>query len=755
MNKLLTKVIGTAVGFAMAIGIGVGASLSQKSISSAKAEEATYTITPANLSGWSSSQTAQEGSSGVFTLAATSGANNTQIRNYSGSSLTLTCTVGKMSKAIFTCTANGTANYGPGKMSGSGYVASDGKTGTWTGDAASFTLSGGQARITSIEITYDKPAVGDPTSIVCAEQTISVTESRSLKNATSILPVGAETDLSFAIKEGNEYIDLDTTTGIVFGKKNGTAVVTITPDNTDGGATAIDVNVNVTAIDAPAFSDGDKFVIYAVDEEDSYQGEMTGIDGGNLGVSTVFEGDTPACTYVLEVGVGYCENTVTLSDGSHYLAFSGSNNVFKTSDDVTAESSWTLAFNETTKEGLIKNAALPARSIQFNYNNGNPRFSVYASAQKPISLYPFVEKDLVDFSIESSLDVYLSGTAKINVTYNPADAADKDLTWESANDAIASVDNTGVVTGVALGETIITAWKMIAGDKVERTCNVRVLNNVAAHKGTAADPFDVNDAVQVARGVFTKDSESNPINLSNEYYVKGMVTSAGSRTMNTLTLWIGDSADQISTATGAFEIYQAGKVYGTALATYYNGLSNNVVAADFANGNIIVIKSTITLYNNIPETNQGAADVVYSNGIEGRHYAEAFNTRLEAVCDADGDTDMTDLSTAWGTSKGDWDVLDQDTKDLLTATKGKTTSGATAIEKCVAKYDFIAGKYTTQLGGEYDFMGRSPAPIPNPTNISLMHDMNNSVLVIIVAASIATISLAGTFFMLRKRKEHN
>lgn len=61
----------------------------------------------------------------------------------------------------FTCTANGTAQYGPGSFgtgAPTGYVATTGKTGTWTGlsaDAVQFTAASNQVRITKIVITYD------------------------------------------------------------------------------------------------------------------------------------------------------------------------------------------------------------------------------------------------------------------------------------------------------------------------------------------------------------------------------------------------------------------------------------------------------------------------------------------------------------------------------------------------------------------------------------------------------------------------
>ena len=51
------------------------------------------------------------------------------------------------------------------------------------------------------------------------------------------------------------------------------------------------------------------------------------------------------------------------------------------------------------------------------------------------------------------------GTQRISVTVDPADAV---VTFSSADPSIASVDSTGLITGVGHGSTIIT---VSAGDK--------------------------------------------------------------------------------------------------------------------------------------------------------------------------------------------------------------------------------------------------------------------------------------------------
>ena len=74
----------------------------------------------------------------------------------SGTTISFSSTVGNITKIELNCTASGTSNYGPDKITGWNGYSYSGKVGTWTGDATSVTSpkSSAQVRITSIVITY-------------------------------------------------------------------------------------------------------------------------------------------------------------------------------------------------------------------------------------------------------------------------------------------------------------------------------------------------------------------------------------------------------------------------------------------------------------------------------------------------------------------------------------------------------------------------------------------------------------------------
>ena len=79
-------------------------------------------------------------------------------QTYKSQDITISCTNGNITKIVFTCTASGDKQYGPGCYEEkSGNYSTSNKVGTWTGNAASVTLtaSSNQVRMTKIDVTYE------------------------------------------------------------------------------------------------------------------------------------------------------------------------------------------------------------------------------------------------------------------------------------------------------------------------------------------------------------------------------------------------------------------------------------------------------------------------------------------------------------------------------------------------------------------------------------------------------------------------
>ena len=157
MKSLVTKIIGACLGLSLATGVGIGIASNVNEVTN-PAYAAATTFTGSSSGGMSTTAGAQTGTKDDVTIAITNGlVSGEQIRIYKNATITISVPVNYLiSEVVFTCTASGTSQYGPGCFTSiTGYTYSD-KTGTWTGSAQSISLkaSSNQVRATSIAVTY-------------------------------------------------------------------------------------------------------------------------------------------------------------------------------------------------------------------------------------------------------------------------------------------------------------------------------------------------------------------------------------------------------------------------------------------------------------------------------------------------------------------------------------------------------------------------------------------------------------------------
>ena len=171
------------------------------------------------------------------------------------------------------------------------------------------------------------------------------------------------------------------------------------------------------------------------------------------GFKKIAQTGNEAYNIVVEEGTtGY-----TLKLGNSYLNYTGTGNNLYLTESATADGTeWTLSVDGIT------NVNNTDRKLQYNYNNGNPRFACYKGTLKDVSLY-FLEgsessgKQSVTMSFNPAsveLTYGESFTAPV-LTTNPAGLT---VTYSSSDSNVASVnENTGEVTIVADGSATITA----------------------------------------------------------------------------------------------------------------------------------------------------------------------------------------------------------------------------------------------------------------------------------------------------------
>ncbi|MDP4091016.1 MAG: 5'-nucleotidase C-terminal domain-containing protein, partial [Bacillota bacterium] len=99
------------------------------------------------------------------------------------------------------------------------------------------------------------------------------------------------------------------------------------------------------------------------------------------------------------------------------------------------------------------------RNMMFKYVQDNKVISPICSNNWKISATPVVQEvEVTGMSLDKSyLTIKTGETAALAAIITPSNATNKKVTWKSSNEAVASVDENGVVTGKSTGSTVISA----------------------------------------------------------------------------------------------------------------------------------------------------------------------------------------------------------------------------------------------------------------------------------------------------------
>ena len=154
---------------------------------------------------------------GVTVAVTSSTVTADQFRIFKSQTITISSTAGNITKAVFTCTAEGDAKYGPGCFSEptTGSYAYEGAVGTWTGEATEFSMTAAtnQVRATSIVVTVS----GAPSVIVEVPE-FSVAGGLYLETQSVAMSCEEGARILYTVAVGNdpEYIDDENYVGVFY-----------------------------------------------------------------------------------------------------------------------------------------------------------------------------------------------------------------------------------------------------------------------------------------------------------------------------------------------------------------------------------------------------------------------------------------------------------------------------------------------------------------------------------------------------------
>ena len=470
------------------------------------------------------------------TSKTTSGAgvygNGTDYRFYKSSTLEVSSTVGNITKVVFTCTASDKKKFGPGNFTApsTGTYSYSGKTGTWTGDAASFTLtaSGNQVRATKVEVTYTKVEAGKTTTTLTfadgSDKTFKQGQTDGLEftNAATLSPAvdGAtinysSSDESIAVVDNNGAVLVDaskigstTITASYAGNDSYTEssakyTITITPNTTGDGteknpytvADAIALNAAGTL---PSNSVYVKGVISKIDKIDTSFGNATyyiSDDGTTTNQLEIYRGNNisnakftsedqllPKWTVTVKGVLTVYSNTLEMGQGNYITS------IVKPSVDVPTITGTTAFFDNTT----VTISADEGCYITYTTDGSNPVSSKTATTS---------DKNTVTFDLTATttvkavaLDANAEMSSAVEQTFTKLDESNA----ISVADALTTADGTTVlVKGIV---TRTSAYNSNNTNLNYYLADAAADNELEVYRGMGLKGADITSADDIARG---------------------------------------------------------------------------------------------------------------------------------------------------------------------------------------------------------------------------------------------------------------
>ena len=367
-------------------------------------------------------------------------------------------------------------------------------------------------------------------------QTISLNESTYTLYPEGTIQLVASVNPSTATNtvvdwtSNNESVATVNENGLVTAVAIGGA--TITASAVDGSGVFGTCSITVVAkpaeptwekvTDASTLQVGD--VILITNEANSK--ELDGISSNNYGISTDYD-TKPAGLYPLTLEAGKTSGSFALRNGDDYLNCSA-NKSLSLASSVTNNSSFTISSGS-----VIANVASTSRKLQ--YNASSPRFACYESSQAAITLYvqtnatPVAPVYPTSISLTGTSSITIGGTSQLTVGYTPADTNVKNVTFASSATSVATVSNTGLVTGVAQGSATITATAQTENGTTTATLGITVtpISVTSVSLDTNSASVKVGKTVTLVATVYPTNATNKSVSWSSSSTSVATVSNSG------------------------------------------------------------------------------------------------------------------------------------------------------------------------------------------------------------------------------------
>ena len=711
---------------------------------------------------------------------------DTAYRFYSGSTLTISSSIGNIAKIEFNM--NGSYNSNLLSAGTGSYDSSNSSKGIWTGSAASIAFSlSAQARVNSVVVTLasTEPSVElNNTSIdLSIDQTSGLTVTATVQNV-------ATPTYSWVANNGNVILENDNTATVTIKPNTNVAAnstVTLTVGGTTPNLTAT-VTVSIT-VPGPGESAGTAFTVSeARTHIDSVVtgGESTGNDGNYYyaagivsAIVTPYDSTYHNITYTISA------DGLTTSAQLEAYRGKGLNGANFTSDDDIAVGDQVVIYGQLK----IYNG-----TYEFDANNylvsriAAPQVHSITFTPSVVEVAPDDAGDIVDLftSIVINQDtganktvsdiVWSSGDA--NVFYVDGDeylvaGAHKDSTTlyasiggkqlGSATIEVVDPDHPFIVYDVPEEWTIVTdASALQAGDQIIITDEDSTVGMLAYSTGNNCKDTsaDGETAIAVSGSKMTNTGTAGILTLSTANSSDGtFYLNDGSHYLYAAS----SSANQLKgknstdSSNGAFKFSYSSTMtiyaYGSSNRNYICYNDSSALFSCYASDKVGDYKglqvykksggdaSTLDLDNTI-------LNLVHSHmsTYKDEHNNDQYGI---AICDYNGAT----------LDKNDWDDMGSDfTSSIINTYKlnyARSNASGNDVEKFLSAYDYVVAKY----GSTYDFLGRiatGKVTVSGGAKVVLNNVIggNTNTVAIIVIISLVSVTAIGGYFFLKRREQN-
>ena len=550
----------------------------------------------------------------------------------------------------------------------------------------------------------------------------------------------------------NSYVDLSSSTAIPSSIGSCTVSVTATKKSTvPGSASSLTVNNISGEVEAP------KLV---------YTFTMTQADLLQTNIS-----------YVNENGHEK-SSTATCADHDSIEIAWASNQIMKNSSDMQFQTTNGYLYNTTEIPGTITSVEVTATAQSFTVYYGNAEHPTSGTTPggkfftvQGVGSTPKASQIVVTFEVSDKPKVQLVASDINNLdvadgaaipTVTDGTSAVTGYSLVSEDTCVASITNDGKVQPVGYGRAKINVTKEEDAGHIYLATSFMVYvkdhskeDSVMEFTAKAEGSATADDGV-----VWTIDSGSITENDFSEVY--GINYGTNGAKINSLTFTTPADEERIiknvvveamsATSGSTITVSVGGSSF---VCSKDNSLTGNVSTFNFSGNKSGAI--TITM-SGTASSKYGVKSIsVLYVGDEATSFASTF---LGAVaCNASGTSKPTFNFKPDGVTPWTWALLADEFNDLSASDKAKFAVGATgvssAVSECVARYDYIVGKYfKTGIDTSFtDFMSRNPSPIGNSKIMLATVAKNSSTTIAIIAISAVSLAAVGGYFLFRKKKE--